>query len=96
MNDIALNISVDPKVKNNFTRQVRVLGGSLTLTVAFTPDYPILRKVTFVYDKQDGVQAKWRNLDVVYENDTYIEGLEDGAFKRFLRSKILGGRILPA
>lgn len=56
----------------------------------------ILRRVQFVYDKRDGEQAKWRTVDVTAEDTMYIEGLQDGQFKRFLKSKILGGKILPA
>lgn len=58
-----------------------------------TPD--ILKVVEFVYDKQAGEPAKWRTLHVTDENSRYIEGLENGdTFKRFLKSKITGGRII--
>lgn len=58
----------------------------------------ILRRVTFVYDKEDGVKAKWRTVDVTAENGTYVEGLEipGNKFKRFLVNRILGGKILAA
>lgn len=56
----------------------------------------ILRRIQFVYDKQDGETAKWRTVDVTAEDAKYITGFEGGKIKRFLVSKILGGRILPA
>lgn len=56
----------------------------------------ILRRVQFVYDKQDGETAKWRTVDVTAEDAKYIYGFEGGKTKRFLVSKILGGKILPA
>lgn len=56
----------------------------------------IIKVVEFVYDKQEyGISPKWRNLHVTGENDLYIEGLEDGkTFKRFLKSRILDGKII--
>ena len=56
----------------------------------------ILKVVEFVYDKNEfGVTPKWRTLHVTDENGQYIEGLEDGTtFKRFLKSRILGGRVI--
>jgi hypothetical protein len=42
---------------------------------------------------------KWRTVRVTEETSTTLEGLDvdDGhAFKKFLKSKIVGGRILPA
>ena len=56
----------------------------------------ILKVVEFVYDKEKyGESPKWRTLHVTGENATYIEGLEDGtAFKRFLKSKITGGKVI--
>lgn len=56
----------------------------------------ILKVVEFVYDKEKyGESPKWRTLHVTGENDTYIEGLENGeVFKRFLKSKITGGKII--
>ena len=45
-----------------------------------------------------GEAPKWRVVQVTEENDTYLKGLDvedDFAFKHFLKSKILGGRILP-
>lgn len=55
----------------------------------------ILRRVQFVYDKQDGEGAKWRVVDVTDEDGKYITGFEGGKIKRFLTRKIVGGRILP-
>jgi hypothetical protein len=56
---------------------------------------PVLKIVEFVYDKDVyGESPKWRTLHVTGENDTYIEGLDSGVFKRFLKSRIVGGRIL--
>lgn len=56
----------------------------------------IIRRVTFVYDKENGEAAKWRTLDVTEEDGEYISGLEDGTFKKFLLRRIVGGKILPA
>lgn len=58
--------------------------------------YPnILKVVEFVYDKGDLCAPKWRNVHVTNEDDSCIEGLEDGkTFKKFLKSRIVGGRIL--
>ncbi len=56
----------------------------------------ILRQIQFVYDKLDGEKAKWRTVDVTAEDAKYITGFEGGKIKRFLVSKILGGKILPA
>jgi len=55
----------------------------------------ILRKVQFVYDK-DGEQPKWRTVEVTTESAKYLEGIEGGVFKRFLKEKIVGGKTLPA
>jgi|SRR5882724_10856561 len=58
--------------------------------------YPnIVKVVEFVYDKRDGSVPTWRNLHVTSEVGDYIEGLENGnTFKKFLKSRIVGGRIL--
>ena len=57
----------------------------------------VLKTVTFVYDKQDGGEPAWRELDVTEENNGYICGYDIGdghKFKRFSKSKILGGKII--
>lgn len=59
-------------------------------------DLPILRRVQFVYDKKTGEQLKWRVLDVTEETATYLCGLENGEFKKFLKRRILDGKVLPA
>lgn len=56
----------------------------------------ILRKVQFVYDKGDGSKPTWRTVEVTEENGKYLVGLQDGAYKKFLFERIVGGRILPA
>ena len=56
----------------------------------------ITRRVTFVYDKRDGEGACWRTVDVTHEDTKYISGFEDGKFKKFLYSKIVGSRVFPA
>lgn len=58
--------------------------------------HTILRKVQFVYDKQDGEQPKWRTVEVTDENENYIVGMEGGKMKRFNLNRIIGGKILPA
>lgn len=75
----------------------RLTGAAKTFRI-YQEDFApvILRRVQFVYDKRDGEQAKWRILDVTEEDENYIAGLQDGQFKKFLKSKILGGKILPA
>ncbi len=60
------------------------------------PATPILRTVTFVYDKLDGSGPSWRTVEVIEETKEYVAGIEDGKFKKFLKKKIFGGRILPA
>ena len=57
---------------------------------------PILRNVKFVYDKRDGEGAKWRDLAVTEQDSRYICGYEEGKYKKFLLSRIVGGRILSA
>jgi hypothetical protein len=53
----------------------------------------IIKTVKFVYDKGfDGI--KWRKVEVTGEDDEYITGFENGMFKKFLKSKILGGEII--
>jgi len=55
----------------------------------------VIKIVEFVYDKQSGEVAKWRNLHVTGETNEYIEGLENGSiFKKFLKSRITGGKII--
>ena len=64
----------------------------------------ILKTVQFVYDKNSSdyspkSEIKWRVVQVTNEDSTYLEGLDvddNYTFKRFLKSKIVGGRILPA
>lgn len=64
----------------------------------------ILKTVQFVYDKNSSdyspkSEIKWRVVQVINEDSTYLEGLDvddNYTFKRFLKSKIVGGRILPA
>lgn len=93
-----------------YNYQIRYAGGRVTLrgTCEYKPaktfnlysdeivPIVILRRVQFVYDKRDGEPAKWRTVDVTAEDEKYITGFEAGKIKRFLVSKILGGRILPA
>jgi hypothetical protein len=55
---------------------------------------PILKRVEFVYDKHDGDGAKWRMVDVTDEDGTYLSGFEGGKYKRFLKSRIVGQRVL--
>ena len=57
----------------------------------------ILKTVTFVYVKP-GEAPKWRVVQVTEENETHLKGFDvedDYIFKHFLKSKILGGRLLP-
>jgi hypothetical protein len=65
---------------------------------AAEPQPEILRRVEFVYDKRDGNGANWRKLDVTSEDGTYLEGIEveTGKFKRFLVSRVVGQRVIPA
>ena len=53
------------------------------------------KTVEFVYNKGElGTVPKWRTVHVVEETDKYIKGYEDGEFKCFCRSKIVGGRVI--
>lgn len=54
----------------------------------------IIKTVSFVYDKQDGSKPAWRTVEVTEETDNHFGGIEGGAFKKFLKHKILGGRII--
>ena len=54
----------------------------------------VLKRVEFVYDKQDGDGAKWRTVDVTAEDGEYICGFEEGKFKRFAKSRIVGHRVI--
>jgi len=57
----------------------------------------IIKTVEFVYDKSDGSRPTWRNLDVTEEKSEYICGFDNDdahTFKKFLKSKIVGGKIL--
>ena len=56
----------------------------------------VIRKVSFVYQKSMALDTTWRTVEVITETSDYIEGIEHGDFKKFLKSKILGGKILPA
>ena len=61
----------------------------------------ILKTVQFVYLKNlelDG-NTRWRTVQVTEDTLFYLAGFDvddNYAFKRFLKSKIVGGRILPA
>jgi hypothetical protein len=57
--------------------------------------FPVfIKTVEFVYDKNEyGVSPKWRKVKVITETFDYIEGMENGVFKRFLKSRILGGKV---
>lgn len=85
--------------KTNISEVQQYLGSAayrelLNAVEALTPK--ILKVVEFVYDKNEfAVTPKWRTVHVTNENGQYIEGLEDGTtFKRFLKSRILGGRVI--
>ncbi len=54
----------------------------------------IIKTVSFVYDKQDGSKPAWRTIEVTREDSNYIEGLQDGDFRRFSKCKIVGGKII--
>ena len=54
----------------------------------------IIKNVEFVYDKEDGTQPKWRKIGVVADGERCIEGFEGGRFKKFLKSRILGGKVI--
>ena len=50
--------------------------------------------ISFVYDKGDGSVPKWRDVGLTKDSGDYIEGYENGTFKRFLKTRIIDGRIL--
>jgi len=57
----------------------------------------IIKEVSFVYDKCDGSTPTWRNVSVTNENNDFISGFDNddnNAFKKFLKCRILGGRII--
>ena len=51
-------------------------------------------KITFVYDKRNGSEPTWRTIDMTEETPAAFKGYEDGSFKCFLKSRIIGGRVL--
>jgi hypothetical protein len=95
----SINSSSIVKDKTNISEVQQYLGSAAyrelsNAVEALSPK--ILKVVEFVYDKQQfGENPKWRTVHVTEENGQYIEGLEDGVtFKRFLKSRILGGRVI--
>lgn len=61
------------------------------------PIQDVIDTVEFVYDKAEyGSVPKWRKVEVVAETDKYLEGYENGLFKRFCKSKIVGQRIIKS
>jgi hypothetical protein len=55
----------------------------------------VINTVEFVYNKGDyGTVPTWRTVHVVEETDKYIKGYENGEFKCFLQSKIVGGKVM--
>lgn len=53
-------------------------------------------EITFVYDKEDGSKPTWRTIDMTEEIPTAFKGYEDGVFKCFLKSRIIGGKVMKA
>lgn len=58
----------------------------------------VIKRVQFAYYKQDGTAPTWRELDVTEETPEYLLGVEvsSGEVKKFLKSRIVGGKVLPA
>lgn len=60
----------------------------------------IIKTVSFVYDKSANAwdkNLKWRTVQVTEDTREYIQGydVDDGfKFKKFLKSKIFGGKII--
>lgn len=53
-----------------------------------------VKVVSFVYDKEDG-EVDWRTIGVVESTRKYIKGIDsDKQFKTFLKSKIVGGKLI--
>ena len=50
----------------------------------------------FVYYKNDGSAPTWRCIDVTEETDEYLVGLENDQFKKFLKSRIVEGKIIKS
>lgn len=95
----AINSSSIIADKTNISEVQKYLGSAAYRELANAVEAlspKILKVVEFVYDKQVfGEAPKWRVVHVTEENSQYIEGLEDGTtFKRFLKSRILGGRVI--
>jgi len=56
----------------------------------------VIKTVSFVYDKgrSSGEEPKWRTIEVIQETEDYIDGLQNGEFRRFSKCKIVGGKII--
>lgn len=54
----------------------------------------VTHNVTFVYDKCDASVPSWRTVGVTLDDGERIYGYENEKFKSFLKSRIIGGRIL--
>lgn len=59
-----------------------------------TPIEEVIYTAEFVYNSNSSHTTKWRTVEVVKETDSSIEGYEDGSYKKFLKDRIVGGRIL--
>lgn len=86
-------------VKRTKNKSKVILTGGNVLT-GEKKDFPLYhdfvgKTVTFVYTKL-GETARWRTIKVSEDGDTYIAGVEtnSGEFKRFLKSRILDGKII--
>jgi len=66
----------------------------LPVDVHGEPIQGVLRTVEFVYDKGGNNAPKWRTVHVTEEEDSYIMGYENGQFKCFSKSKIVGNKII--
>jgi len=98
------NYNISFVTKSGRIRQNRVSlvgeGGEETQSFELYSDdilpLKVTKRVQFVYDKENGEQPQWRSLDVTEEDSKYISGFEDGKFKKFLFSRIVGNKIIPA
>lgn len=78
----------------NFVISKYIEESGLPFTKDGDPIENIVRIVEFVYNKDTWEAPKWRKVFVIEETDKYFKGYENGEFKVFCKSKILGDRVM--
>jgi len=84
--------TIQDEVNRLINRYIEESGAPMS--VSGEPIEGIVKTVEFVYDKGGIAPPKWRTVYVIEDGKSYIKGYENGQFKCFSKSKIVGGRIL--